>query len=48
MVLRFGSLKFMSLDDSYDTVLLPRSATTTTTVVSSPGGGELDDVFPPW
>jgi hypothetical protein len=45
-VLRFGSLEFMSLDGSYDMVLLPRTATTT--VVSSPGGGELDDVFPPW
>jgi hypothetical protein len=47
-VLCFGSLEFMSLDDSYDMALLPRNATATTTVVSSPGGGELDDVFPPW
>jgi hypothetical protein len=47
-LLHFGSLEFMSLDDSYDMVLLPRSATATTTAVSSPGGGELDDVFPPW
>jgi hypothetical protein len=47
-VLRFGSLEFMSLDGSYDMVLLPRSATATTTVVSSPGGGGLDGVFPPW
>jgi hypothetical protein len=46
-LLRFGSLEFMSLDGSYDMVLLPRSATATTTAVSSPGGGELDDVFPP-
>jgi hypothetical protein len=38
----------MSLDGSYDMVLLPRSATATTTVVSSLGSGELDDVFPPW
>jgi hypothetical protein len=38
----------MSLDGSYDMVLLPRSATATTTVVSSPGGGGLDGVFPPW
>jgi hypothetical protein len=45
-VLHFGSLEFMSLDDSYDMVLLPHSATATTTVVSSPGGSELNDVFP--
>jgi hypothetical protein len=38
----------MSLDVSYDMVLLPRSATATTTAVRSPGGGEHDDVFPPW
>jgi hypothetical protein len=47
-LLRFGSLEFMSLDGSYDMVLLPRSATATTTVVSPPGGGGLGDVFPPW
>jgi hypothetical protein len=47
-LLRFGSLEFMSLDGSYDMVLLPHSTTATTTTVSSPGGGELDDVFPPW
>jgi hypothetical protein len=47
-LLRFGSLKFMSLDDSYDMVLLPRNATATTTAVSSPGSGELNDVFPSW
>jgi hypothetical protein len=47
-LLCFGSLEFMSLDGSYDMVLLPRRATATTTAVSSPGGGKLDDVFPPW
>jgi hypothetical protein len=39
-LLRFGSLEFMSLDGSYDMVLLPRSATATT-VVGSPGGGDV-------
>jgi hypothetical protein len=48
MVLCFGSLELLSLDGSYDMVLLPRSATATTTAVSSPGGGELGDVFLPW
>jgi hypothetical protein len=47
-LLRFGSLEFVSLDGSYDMVLLPRSATATTTVVSSPDDDELDDVFPSW
>jgi hypothetical protein len=46
-LLRFGSLEFMSLDGSYDMILLPRSATATATV-GSPGSGELDDDFPPW
>jgi hypothetical protein len=31
-VLRFGSLEFMSPDDSYDMVLLPRSTTIATVV----------------
>jgi hypothetical protein len=44
-VLRFGSLEFMSLDGSYDMVLLLRSATVTT-VVGSPSSGEHDDGFP--
>jgi hypothetical protein len=44
-MLRFGSPEFMSLDGSYDMVLLPRSTTTTT--VSSPGGGEFDDGISP-
>jgi hypothetical protein len=47
MVLRFGSLEFMSPDGSYDMVLLPRS-TTTTMVVGSPGGGALDNDISPW
>jgi hypothetical protein len=42
-MLRFGSLEFMSPDDSYDMVLLPPRSTTTMTVVGSPSGGELDD-----
>jgi hypothetical protein len=37
----------MSLDGSYNMVLLPRSATVTT-VVGPPGSGELDDGFPLW
>jgi hypothetical protein len=47
-LLRFGSLEFMSLDGSYDMVLLLRRATTTTTAVSPPDGGGIDDVFPAW
>jgi hypothetical protein len=41
-VIRFESLEFMSLDGSYDMVLLPRSAMATMTVVSlrAPRGGE--------
>jgi hypothetical protein len=35
-LLRFGSLEFMSLDGSYDMVLLP------------PQHGSDNDVFPPW
>jgi hypothetical protein len=45
-VLCFGSLKFMSLDGSYDMVLLPRGVTTTT-VSDSPDGGELGDSISP-
>jgi hypothetical protein len=47
-VLRFGSLEFMSLDGSYDMVLLPPQRDNGSTAVSSHGGGDLDDVFPPW
>jgi hypothetical protein len=46
MVLCFGSLEFMSLDGSYDMILLLRRATTTMAVVSPPAGGGIDDVFP--
>jgi hypothetical protein len=38
----------MSLDDSYDMVLLLRSVTATTMAVSPPDGGGLDNIFPPW
>jgi hypothetical protein len=47
-LLRFGSLEFMSLDGSYDMVLLPPGATTTMATVSLPAGGGIDDVFPAW
>jgi hypothetical protein len=47
-LLRFGSLEFMSLDGSYDMVLLPPPPTMTTMAVSSPDGDGIDDVFPPW
>jgi hypothetical protein len=45
-MLCFGSLEFMSLDGSYDMILLPRS-TTATTVIGSPDGGEPDDDISP-
>jgi hypothetical protein len=45
-VLRFGSLEFMSLDGSYDMVLLlPRQDDNDG--LHSPGGGELYDSIPP-
>jgi hypothetical protein len=47
-VLRFGSLEFMSLDGSYDMILLPRRATVTMAADSPPAGGGIDDVFPAW
>src|SRR5688500_18936357 len=47
-LLHFGNLEFMSLDGSYDMVLLPRRATTTMAAVSPPDGGGIDDVFPSW
>jgi hypothetical protein len=46
-VLRFGSLEFMSLDGSYDMVLLPPQRDSNHDGHQL-GGGELDDVFPPW
>jgi hypothetical protein len=45
MVLRFGSLEFMSLDGSYDMILL-RRATATMATDNPPAGGRIDDVFP--
>jgi hypothetical protein len=48
MVLRFGSLEFMSLDGSYGMILLPPPATATMAVDSPPTGGGIDDVFPTW
>jgi hypothetical protein len=46
-LLHFGSLEFMSLDGSYDMVLLPpqRDSNNDSRL---PGSGELDDDFPPW
>jgi hypothetical protein len=45
-VLRFGSLEFMSLDGSYDMVLLPRGVMTTT-VFDSHDDDELYDSISP-
>jgi hypothetical protein len=45
-LLRFGSLEFMSLDGSYDMVLLPPPRDNDTTAVSPPADGGIDDVFP--
>jgi hypothetical protein len=47
-MLRFESLEFMSLDGSYDMILLPRRATATMAVDNPPAGGGIDDVFPTW
>ena len=47
-MLRFGSLEFMSLDGSYDMVLLPPPRDSDNGAVSPPAGGGIDDVFPPW
>jgi hypothetical protein len=46
-VLHFGSLEFMSLDCSYDMVLLPPWPTTMT-INDSPGGGDLHDGISLW
>jgi hypothetical protein len=45
---RFGSLEFMSLDGSYDMVLLPPPCDNDNDAVSPPDGGRIDDVFPTW
>jgi hypothetical protein len=47
-LLHFGSLEFMSLDGSYDMVLLPPQRDSDNDDVNPPGGGGLSDVFPPW
>jgi hypothetical protein len=47
-VLRFGSLEFMSLDGSYDMVLLPsQHDNNDRSTVGSPGGGELNNDISP-
>jgi hypothetical protein len=38
----------MSLDGSYDMILLPRRATATMAADSPPAGDGIDDVFPTW
>jgi hypothetical protein len=47
-LLRFGSLEFMSLDGSYDMMILPPQRDSDNDDRQLAGGGELDDVFPPW
>jgi hypothetical protein len=47
-VLRFGSLEFMSLDGSYDMILLPPSCDSDNGGRHPPAGGRIDDVFPAW
>jgi hypothetical protein len=47
-MLHFGSLEFMSLDGSFDMILLPPRATATMATVSPPAGGGINDVFPTW
>jgi hypothetical protein len=46
-MLRFRSLEFMSLDDSYDMILLPPPRDTMA-ADNPPAGGGIDDVFPTW
>jgi hypothetical protein len=45
-MLCFGSLEFMSLDGSYDMILLPPSRDNDNAAVSPPVGGGINDVFP--
>jgi hypothetical protein len=47
-MLRFESLEFMSLDGSYDMILLPPPCEATMAADSPPAGGGIDDVFPAW
>jgi hypothetical protein len=47
-MLRFESLKFMSLDGSYDMVLLPSPCDNDNGGRQPAPGGGIDDVFPPW
>jgi hypothetical protein len=47
-LLRFGSLEFMSLDGSYDMVLLPPQRDSDNDGRQLARRGELDDVFSPW
>jgi hypothetical protein len=47
-VLRFGSLEFMSLDGSYDMILLPPPCDSDNGGRQPPAGGGIDDVFPAW
>jgi hypothetical protein len=47
-LLRFGSLEFMSLDGSYDMVLLPPQRDSDNDRRQLVCGAKLDDVFPTW
>jgi hypothetical protein len=47
-VLRFGSLEFMSLDDSYDMILLPPPRDNDNGGRQPPTSGGIDNVFPTW
>jgi hypothetical protein len=48
MLLRFRSLEFMSLDSSYNMVLLPPPRDNDNGGRQPPAGGGIDDVFPAW
>jgi hypothetical protein len=47
-VLHFGSLEFMSLDGSYDMILLPPPCDSDNGGRQPAAGGGIDDVFPAW